>query len=75
MVFLPWSDTDIKEAMSHLAHLRDSDKRFADELKTFCQELSPALPELRRLLVLKLGGAEWAKLADTGPTMKIKTTG
>lgn len=67
MVFRPWTETEIKEAMLHLPHPRDSGRRFAEEFRIFCQEFSPTVPELRRLLALKLGAVDWAKISGQFP--------
>ncbi|RXN28333.1 hypothetical protein ROHU_019344 [Labeo rohita] len=48
MVFRPWNERDLKEAMSHLPHPKDSGEKFATDLDMFCQEFSPTMQELKR---------------------------
>ncbi|RXN10834.1 hypothetical protein ROHU_030465 [Labeo rohita] len=47
MVFRPWNERDLKEAMSHLPHPKDSGEKFATDLDMFCQEFSPTMQELK----------------------------
>ncbi|XP_057182604.1 uncharacterized protein LOC130549403 [Triplophysa rosa] len=63
MVYRPWTVSDMKEAMTHLPDPFDSGKRFAEEPLIFCQEFSPTMPELRRLLAVKMGPANWHKVS------------
>ncbi|ROL43089.1 hypothetical protein DPX16_14801 [Anabarilius grahami] len=62
LVYRPWNLTDMKEAMAHLPNPDDAGDRFATELMTFCQEFSPTLNELKRLMMAKLGGMNWHKI-------------
>lgn len=68
MVFQPWSEKDLREAITHLPHPRDSGIKFADELQIFCEEFSPTLQELKHLLMLKLGATDWNKVGKHFPT-------
>lgn len=63
MVYRPWTVQDMKEAMCHLPDPSDSGTRFADELLVFCQEFSPTMRELHRLLAVKMGAANWHKVS------------
>ncbi len=74
MVFQPWSEKDLREPMTHLLHPRDSGIRFADELQIFCEEFSPTLQELKRLLMLKLGATDWQKVGKNFPTANAART-
>ena len=67
LVFRPWTESDIREAMVHLPQPRDSGKKFAIELNAFCREFNPTIAELKRLLILKIGATEWQKLKEGFP--------
>ncbi|KAL0185759.1 hypothetical protein M9458_017429, partial [Cirrhinus mrigala] len=72
MVFQPWNERDLKDAMSHLPHPRDSGEKFATDLDMFCQEFSPTMQELKRLLMLKLGATDWHKIRPHFPTSNTR---
>ncbi|XP_059415289.1 uncharacterized protein LOC132151098 [Carassius carassius] len=63
MVFRPWTMIDMKEAMAHLPSPYEAGDKFSTELVTFCQEFSPTVHELRRLLAVKLGATSWHKVS------------
>lgn len=63
MVFRPWTVTDMREAMAHLPSPDEAGDKFSTELVTFCQEFSPTVHELRRLLAVKLGATSWHKVS------------
>ncbi len=63
MVFKPWTVNDMKEAMTHLPSPDEAGDKFSAELVTFCQEFSPTVHELRRLLAVKLGALSWHKVS------------
>ncbi|XP_067217605.1 uncharacterized protein [Chanodichthys erythropterus] len=67
LVYRPWNLTDMKEAMAHLPNPDDAGDRFATELMTFCQEFSPTLNELKRIMMAKLGGMNWHKISAELP--------
>ncbi|ROK32551.1 hypothetical protein DPX16_23669 [Anabarilius grahami] len=67
LVYRPWNLTDMKEAMAHLPNPDDAGDRFATELMKFCQEFSPTLNELKRLMMAKLGGMNWHKISAELP--------
>ncbi len=67
MVFCPWSLKDLKEAMTHLPHPKDSGDKFAADLLVFCKEFSPTMQALKRLLMLKLGAKDWQKVRPHFP--------
>ncbi|KAL1261327.1 hypothetical protein QQF64_006592 [Cirrhinus molitorella] len=67
MVFQPWSEKDLKEAMTHLPQPKDSGENFATDLEVFCQEFSPTMQELKCLLMLKLGISQQVKDALPKP--------
>ncbi len=66
MVFRPWNEKDLKEAMTDLPHPKDSGEKFANDLDMFCKEFSPTMQELKRLLMLKLGATDWRHSTDVG---------
>ncbi|KAF4114051.1 hypothetical protein G5714_004274 [Onychostoma macrolepis] len=68
MVFRPWNEKDLKKAMMHLPHPKVSGEKFANDLDLFCQEFSPTLQGLKRLLMLKLGATDWHKIKPHYPT-------
>uniref|UniRef100_A0A9J8CJW6 ribonuclease H n=1 Tax=Cyprinus carpio carpio TaxID=630221 RepID=A0A9J8CJW6_CYPCA len=63
MVFRPWTVNDMKEAMAHLPSPDEAGDKCSAELVTFCQEFSPTMHELRRLLAVKLGASSWHKVS------------
>lgn len=73
MVSRPWNKKDLKEAMTHLPHPKDSGEKFAKDLDMFCQEFSPTMQELKRLLMLKLGATDWHKIRPHFPTGNAQT--
>ncbi|XP_077363317.1 uncharacterized protein LOC144007491 [Festucalex cinctus] len=56
-VFRPWTYQDMKDNLHHLPDIADGGT-FAAALLTFCQQFTPIVPELNRLLMMKLG-QEW----------------
>lgn len=67
MDFRIWTVNDMKEAMAHLPSPVDSSHKFSTELIIFCQEFSPTVQELRRLLLVKLGATNWHKVSGKLP--------
>ncbi|MGL5566539.1 MAG: hypothetical protein ACRDC4_12525, partial [Plesiomonas sp.] len=67
LIYRPWCLSDMKEAMAHLPSPEDAGDRFATELTVFCREFSPTLNELKRLLMVKLGGMNWHKVSAELP--------
>ncbi|CAK6970983.1 uncharacterized protein LOC124478066 isoform X1 [Scomber scombrus] len=64
LVFRPWTDEDMKQAMSHLPDHRLSGTLFAQELMNFCKEFYPTMSELRRLLTMKMGSTDFAMIKE-----------
>ena len=62
VVFRPWTDGDMKEAIKHLPDHKASGERFGDEFGVFCAEFHPTMPEIRHLLMIKLGPTDYAKV-------------
>lgn len=50
------------EALTHLADPRNSGTAFATQFETFCHEFMPTVPEIRRLLMKKLGPTDFEKI-------------
>lgn len=63
LVFRAWTVSDMKDAMAHLPNPQDAGDKFAEELLLFCQEFSPTTQELRRMLGVKMGPANWHKVS------------
>ncbi|RXN38505.1 RNA-directed DNA polymerase from transposon X-element [Labeo rohita] len=59
MVFRPWTALEAREAMAHLPDVSEGGDRLSTELLRFCEEFSPTMTELRRLLLSKLGPSNW----------------
>lgn len=66
--FIIWTVKEMIEAMAHLSNPVDSSHKFSTELITFCQEFSPTVQELRRLLFIKMGATNWQKVSAKLPT-------
>ncbi|KAM8900311.1 uncharacterized protein AB9W97_010289 [Spinachia spinachia] len=49
LVFRPWSDTDVAEAMSHICNPKDNLGKWEVDLKQFVKEYRPTMSEVRRL--------------------------
>lgn len=62
VVFRPWTEADMKEAMKHLPDHKASGERFGEEFGVFCADFHPTMPEIRRLLLIKLGPTDYAKV-------------
>lgn len=62
MVFWPWNERYLKEAMTHLLYPKDYGEKVWKEFGQFCQEFSPTIQELKHLLMLKLGATDWHKI-------------
>ncbi|RXN36664.1 RNA-directed DNA polymerase from transposon X-element [Labeo rohita] len=60
MIFRPWTALEAREAMAHLPDVSEGGDRLSTELLRFCEEFSPTMTELRRLLLSKLGPSNWA---------------
>ncbi|RXN28475.1 RNA-directed DNA polymerase from transposon X-element [Labeo rohita] len=60
MIFRPWTALEAREAMAHLPDVSEGGDRLSTELLKFCEEFSPTMTELRRLLLSKLGPSNWA---------------
>ncbi|KAF4103681.1 hypothetical protein G5714_016564 [Onychostoma macrolepis] len=54
----------MKEAMAHLPSPEEAGDKFSTELFTFCQEFSPTVHELGRLMAVKLGASSWHKVSE-----------
>lgn len=55
LVFRPWSETDVEEAMMHVCSPKDNLKRWEADLIQFVREFRPTMFELRRLMSRSLG--------------------
>ena len=62
LVYRPWTDADMTEALNHLPDPRNSGTAFALQFETFCREFMPTVSEIRRLLMKKLGPTDFAKI-------------
>ena len=62
LVYRPWTDADMTEALTHLPDPRNSGTAFAVQFETFCHEFMPTVSEIRRLLMKKLGPTDFAKI-------------
>jgi len=62
LVHRPWTHDDMVKALAHLPEVKASGLKFSNELFTFCKEFSPTTAELKRLLMKKLGPADYAKI-------------
>ncbi|XP_077351969.1 uncharacterized protein LOC144001495 [Festucalex cinctus] len=62
-VFRPWTYQDMKDNLHHLPDIADGGT-FAAALLTFCQQFTPTVPELNRLLMMKLGPTDHMKIAN-----------
>ena len=62
LVYRPWTDSDMTEALTHLPDPRNSGIAFALQFETFCREFMPTVSEIRRLLMKKLGPTDFAKI-------------
>ena len=67
MVFRPWTMADIEQALVHLPDLTSDGEKFAEGLLQFCMEFGPTEPELKRLMMKKLGPTNFAKLIAGPP--------
>ncbi|KAI2661041.1 Aspartyl/glutamyl-tRNA(Asn/Gln) amidotransferase subunit C [Labeo rohita] len=68
MVFRPWTALEAKKSMAHLPDVNEGGDKLSTELTRFCEELSPTMAELRRLLLSKLGLSNWYKISSRMPT-------
>lgn len=56
VVYRPWTIKDMKEMMNdHLPDIQQDGEKFSTALILFCQQCSPTMPEIHRLLTLKIG--------------------
>ena len=62
LVYRPWTDADMTEALNHLPNPRNSGTAFAVQFEIFCREFMPTVSEIRRLLMKKLGPTDFAKI-------------
>ncbi|KAI2645688.1 50S ribosomal protein L3 [Labeo rohita] len=67
MVFRPWTALEAREAMAHLPDVSEGGDKMSTELVRFCEEFSPTMTELRRLLLSKLGPSNWYKISNRMP--------
>ncbi|KAI2643111.1 Guanylate cyclase soluble subunit alpha-2 [Labeo rohita] len=67
MIFRPWTALEAREAMAHLPDVSEGGDRLSTELLKFCEEFSPTMTELRRLLLSKLGPSNWYKISGRMP--------
>lgn len=64
VVFRPWTESDMSAALEHLPSHKASGSKFATALGDFCKEFHPTMPELRRLLMKKLGPTDYGKIKN-----------
>lgn len=50
LVFRPWSDADVKEAMEYICNPKDNLTKWESDLLQFVREYRPTMSELRRLM-------------------------
>ncbi|KAK1901718.1 Alpha-tectorin [Dissostichus eleginoides] len=56
VVYRPWTIKDMKEMMNdHLPDIQQDGEKFSTALLLLCQQFSPTMPEIRKLLTLKIG--------------------
>ncbi|XP_013885940.1 uncharacterized protein LOC106533992 [Austrofundulus limnaeus] len=62
LVFRPWTNEDMKAYMQQLPNVVEGGKKFCAAIKTFCMEVQPTWPELRRLLLFHMGQTNFDKI-------------
>ncbi|KAL1270830.1 hypothetical protein QQF64_029846 [Cirrhinus molitorella] len=72
MVFRPWTAAETREAMAHLPDVSEGGDKLSEELIQFCEEFSPTMAELKRLLLTKLGPTNWYKVKGRMPADDCK---
>ena len=64
LVYRPWTENEMREAVKHLPPITASGDRFFLDFECFCREFRPSFPEIKRLLILQLGAAKFAKIQE-----------
>ncbi|KAK7150769.1 hypothetical protein R3I93_011891 [Phoxinus phoxinus] len=67
LVMRPWTQEELKSASQHLPNLEAGGAKLGADLAIFCQEFRPTLGELWRLMILKYGPVQMAKLSGKWP--------
>ncbi|KAM3607306.1 uncharacterized protein V6R79_005369 [Siganus canaliculatus] len=63
MVHRPWSKEEAQKAAEHLPPVVGNGEKYSKALVDFCKEFSPTVPEIRRLLAIKMTASDFAKIA------------
>ena len=63
LVFRPWTDADIRTAMSHLPKISSSGIAFSTAFQVFCEQFMPTGQEMHRLLMLQVGPVLFSKIS------------
>lgn len=64
VVFRPWTDQDLKASSSHLPPITAGGEKYVIDLLSFCQQFSPTISELRRVLAHTMSASDYAKISD-----------
>lgn len=67
LIYRPWTETDLGNAISHLPACKDSGKRFGTCLLRFVETFLPTMNEIRRLMLRNLGPMDYAKIKQYFP--------
>lgn len=74
LVFRPWSDHDMDEAIESLPYIVGNRKDFAAELEELCMTFCPTGAEIRCIIKRKLKAADAAKLTGSLPKAEVRIT-
>lgn len=59
-----WTIEDMKEAMKHLPPVTPNGEKFAKEFLTFCKVLMPTITQVKYLVAMHLGPAQYLKIKE-----------
>ncbi|XP_013879058.1 uncharacterized protein LOC106528435 [Austrofundulus limnaeus] len=62
LVFRPWTNEVMKVYMQQLPDIVEGGEKFCAAIKSFCMEVQPTFPELRRLLLFHMGRTNFDKI-------------